>query len=43
MKELRIDDRPPLLIIDQIMLIRMMCTEKCECRTFGDISSKVFP
>ena len=34
MKELPIDEHPPLLIIDQSMLIRIICTEKCECRTF---------
>jgi hypothetical protein len=30
-----------LLVIDFMMLLRMICTEKCDCKTFGELSDKL--
>ena len=40
-KDLSVDEDTALLFIN-LMMLRMICTEKCKCRLFGDISPKVF-
>ena len=37
-KQLLDEEHPTPLVIDLMMLFRMTCTNKSECRTFGDIS-----
>ena len=41
LKQLPTDENPSLLVIDLMMLLRMICTEKTDSRTFGDLSNKV--
>ena len=40
-KQLPENEHPTLLVIDLMMLLRMICTDKSDCKTFGDISSNV--
>ena len=45
-KEVSVKVLPPLvgrtlLVIGVMMLLRMICTEKCECKTFGELSDKL--
>ena len=40
-KQLSHDEHPTLLVIDLMMLLRMICTDKSDCKTFGDISANV--
>ena len=40
-KQLPENEHPTLLVIDLMMLLRIICTDKSDCKTFGDISSNV--
>ena len=40
-KQLPDDEHPTLLVIDLMMLLRMICTDKSDCKIFGDISTHV--
>jgi hypothetical protein len=34
-------DEPTLAVIDLMMLLRMVCTDTAECRTFGELSDQL--
>jgi len=40
-KQLDQEENPELLVIDLMMLLRMICTEQSDCKTFGNVSGKV--